>query len=71
MIKDTEGTPKQLQARGQSSFVGMSFEQAIEDEIAKLEELGINPLSTYVYPPVTPIFLPAQYNVMVSFALLI
>ncbi len=48
MIKDTKGTPEQLRARGRSSFVGTTFEQAIEDEIAKLEELGIDPLSTYV-----------------------
>ncbi len=60
MIKDDKGTPRQLQARGQSCFVGTSFDQAIEDEIAKLEELGIKPDSKYVLSSDSYFFTAAQ-----------
>ncbi len=60
MIKDTEGTPEQLKARGVSSFVDLSFDQAIADEMTKLEELGINPDTTYVSTLMTAIVLSVQ-----------
>lgn len=46
MIQDPNGTPEQLQVRGQSAFVGKSFTAVIEEEMAELARASITPEST-------------------------
>lgn len=46
MIQDPNGTPEQLQVRGQSAFVGKSFAEVIDEEMAELARANITPEST-------------------------
>ena len=47
MCLDPEGTPEQIKVRGMSAYAGRTFEEIINEEIAELEELGIN-VRTYI-----------------------